>query len=73
MTGRELAVTMLASRDVVEAFGRLGRPVSPRTMQGALSDAGRLTGYATVHDYRVALAGFVEQRLRHGRTPAIPR
>lgn len=64
---REAASMVLAQEAAAADFARLGLPVSPRTLAGAISDAGDLGGYETVGAYQIALGEFVAARLRHGR------
>jgi len=69
MTDRDYAIMALAERDAerevayqLEALG-----YSPRVIRGAILDASGLGGYATVEDYKLALADFANMRRRHAR------
>ncbi|MHB8958476.1 MAG: hypothetical protein ACYDAN_02505 [Candidatus Limnocylindrales bacterium] len=72
--GREYAIRTLAQRNAVASLEGLGRHVSPRTLAGAVRDAGDLGWYATPADYQMALLGFIADRQRHARIrlPAVP-
>jgi hypothetical protein len=57
-----------AQRIVVEGLEMAGHHVTPRVLRGAIADAGGADGYATLADYSIALAQFIEARRRPTHT-----
>ena len=66
MTDRDYVLMALAQEAVVTGLERLGQRITPRVLAGAVKDAGGLDGYATPHDYEMALGDFISIRRRAG-------
>ncbi len=76
MTGlspeREYDLMAFAQKTVVAGLELFGPRISPGVLAGAIEDAGGLDGYATPHDYELALGDFICMRRRHATYPHGP-